>query len=151
MGVDIAERMLVQARGRDPQGEYHLVADGKLDQFEPGTFDFVSSLFTFDNIPSMKKKVALFRSLGQLLKDDGCILSMVSPPEIYFNEWASFSTRDFPENHTAASGDTVRIVMLDVEDKRPVEDIIWTDEDYLEVYQRGPGTDQNVPAIGVFN
>lgn len=26
--------------------------------------------------------------------------------------------------------------MLDVEDKRPVEDILWTDEDYHAVYRR---------------
>jgi hypothetical protein len=26
--------------------------------------------------------------------------------------------------------------MLDVEDKRPVEDILWTDEGYREVYER---------------
>ncbi len=27
-------------------------------------------------------------------------------------------------------------VERDVEDKRPVEDIIWADEDYLDVYER---------------
>jgi hypothetical protein len=26
--------------------------------------------------------------------------------------------------------------MLDVEDRRPVEDILWTDDDYQTVYQR---------------
>ena len=26
--------------------------------------------------------------------------------------------------------------MLDVEDRRPVEDILWSDEDYNEVYKR---------------
>jgi hypothetical protein len=26
--------------------------------------------------------------------------------------------------------------MLDVEDRRPVEDILWTEEDYHEVYRR---------------
>ena len=26
--------------------------------------------------------------------------------------------------------------MLDVEDRRPVEDILWTDEDYREVYRQ---------------
>jgi hypothetical protein len=36
----------------------------------------------------------------------------------------------------ARSGDKVRIVMLDVEDKRPVEDILCTDSDYQEAYHR---------------
>jgi hypothetical protein len=60
----------------------------------------------------------------------------VSAPEIYLHEWASFSTRDFPENRLAGTGDRVRIVMLDVEDRRPVEDILWTAEDYDEVHRR---------------
>jgi SAM-dependent methyltransferase len=136
VGVDIAEHMVAQARERDPQGEYRLVPDGDLSELAPGTFDLVLSAFTFDNIPTVERKVTLFQSLKRLLKDRGRIVSLVSSPEIYVNEWASFSTRDFPDNRTAASGDKVRIVMLDVEDKRPVEDILWTDEGYHEVYQR---------------
>lgn len=136
MGVDSAEHMLVRARELDPKGEYRLVPDGDLASLAGGTYDLVSSIFTFDNIPTMEKKVALFRSLAKLLNTGGRIVSLVSAPEIYVNEWASFSTKDFPENRTAKSGDTVRIVMLDVEDKRPVEDIIWSDADYDEVYRR---------------
>jgi len=74
--------------------------------------------------------------LKELLTRDGRIVSLVSSPLIYVHEWASFSTRDFPENRAAKSGDRVHIVMLDVEDRRPVEDILWTDEAYLEVYRR---------------
>ena len=136
VGVDIAEQMVVQARERDPQGEYGLVPDGDLSGLASGAYDLVLCAFTFDNIPTMKKKVALFQSLKHLLTDGGRIVSLVSSPEIYVNEWASFSTKDFPENRAAASGDQVRIVMLDVEDKRPVEDILWTDRDYHEVYKR---------------
>jgi len=136
VGVDIAEHMLVRARESDPQGEYRLVPDGDLGSLAPNTYDLVLSVFTFDNIPTMEKKVALFESLKQLLHSGGRIVSLVSAPEIYVNEWASFSTQDYPENRTAASGDKVKIVMLDVEDRRPVEDIIWTDEDDHEVYRR---------------
>ena len=66
------------------------------------------------------------------------MVNLVSSPQIYVHEWLSFSTRDNPENRDARSGDTVRIVMLDVEDKRPVEDILCTDEEYHETY-RGAG------------
>jgi ubiquinone/menaquinone biosynthesis C-methylase UbiE len=135
-GVDIAAPMLAQARERDPEGEYHLVPDGDLGGLQPDTFHLVLSAFTFDNIPTMEKKVALFRALKRLLKAEGHVVNLVSSPDIYVNEWASFSTKDFPENRTARSGDKVRIVMLDVEDRRPVEDILWTDEDYREVYRR---------------
>jgi len=75
-------------------------------------------------------------SLARLLRSGGRIVNLVSSPEIYVNEWASFSTKDFPENRTARCGDKVSIVMLDVEDRRPVEDILWTDEGYLDVYER---------------
>ena len=136
VGVDIAEQMIAQARIGDPQGEYHLMPDGDFAQLASGSYDLVLSVFTFDNIPTMEKKVALFRSLKHLLKDGGRIVSLVSSPEIYVNEWASFSTKNYPENDTAVSGDKVRIVMLDVEDSRPVEDILWSNEDYLEVYKR---------------
>lgn len=135
VGVDIAEQMLTLARKRDPNGDYRLVPEGNLDGFAPGTYDLVLSAFTFDNIPTMEKKVLLFQSPKRLLNRNGRIVSVVSSPEIYDNEWASFSTKDFPENQTAKSGDKVFIVMLDVEDSRPVEDIIWMDQDYHETYK----------------
>ena len=135
IGVDISEDMLTQARARDPQGDYRLIPDG-LHQFQNHAYDLVLSVFTFDNIPTLEKKVTLFTDLGRLLKKEGRILSVVSSPEIYTHEWASFTTKNFPENKSAKSGDKVRIIMTDVDDKRPVEDILWTDEAYREVYKR---------------
>ena len=64
------------------------------------------------------------------------MISLVSSPVIYVNEWASFSTRDFPENRDAHDGDTVRIVMLDVADSRPVEDVLCSEEAYEAAYGR---------------
>jgi ubiquinone/menaquinone biosynthesis C-methylase UbiE len=136
VGVDIAEPMLAQARERDPGGEYRLVEDGNLDGLAPATFDLILAAFTFDNIPTMEKKVSLFGSLGRTLNADGCIVNVVSSPEIYVHEWASFSTKDFAGNRAATSGDKVLIVMLDVDDGRPVEDILWTDDAYRETYRR---------------
>ena len=136
VGVDIARQMLARARAADPEGEYRLVPDGDLGGLAGDTYGLVLSAFTFDNIPTMEKKVALFRSLGRLIGPGGRIVNLVSSPEIYVHEWASFTTKDFPENRAAKSGDEVRIVMLDVEDQRPVEDILWTDESYREVYRR---------------
>jgi SAM-dependent methyltransferase len=135
LGVDISEPMLARARERDPAGAYRLVQDGDLAGVA-GPYDLVLCAFTFDNVPTMEQKIGLLSSLTRLLQPGGRIMNLVSAPEIYVNEWASFSTRDFPENRSARSGDTVRIVMLDVEDRRPVEDILWTDADYREVYQR---------------
>jgi len=66
------------------------------------------------------------RILARLLNSTGRIIHVVSRPEIYIHEWASFSTQDFPENRTAHTGDTVRIIVTDHADRRPVEDILWT-------------------------
>lgn len=135
VGLDISEAMLARARDRDPHGDYRLVPDGEVAGLPPDSYDLVLSAFTFDNIPTRDTKVALLSGLRRLLRADGRIVSVVSSPDIYVNEWASFSTRAFPENRNARCGDTVRIVMLDVDDRRPVEDILWTEEGYGDVYQ----------------
>jgi SAM-dependent methyltransferase len=134
VGVDCSRDMLERARAADPAGDYRWVGDGDLSALAGGTHGLVLSVFTFDNIPTRQKKVALFRQLGDLLAPGGRIVSLVSSPEIYLHEWASFSTRDYPENRKARSGDTVRIVITDIADARPVEDVVWTDESYREVY-----------------
>ncbi|HET8648193.1 MAG TPA: class I SAM-dependent methyltransferase [Vicinamibacteria bacterium] len=136
VGVDVSEPMLAQARERDPGGDYRLVPDGDLGGLPAGAYDLVLSAFTFDNVPTEEKKVRLFAGLGRLLRPQGRIVNLVSAPEIYVHEWASFSTRDFPANRAAGCGDKVLIVMLDVEDRRPVEDVVWTDEGYQAVYAR---------------
>jgi len=136
VGVDIAEDMIKKARELDPEGDYRLIEDGDFSQFTNNIFDLVLSVFTFDNIPTPEKKVRNFRELGFLLKNEGGIVNVVSSPEIYTHEWASFSTKDFPENKHAKSGDKVRIIQTGTEDKRPVEDVIWTDKYYQETYRK---------------
>jgi ubiquinone/menaquinone biosynthesis C-methylase UbiE len=136
LGVDISADMLKKARELDPKGDYRLIEEGDFSQFEDGAYDLVLSVFTFDNIPTMEKKVRNFKEFGRLLKDMGRIVNLVSSPEIYTHEWASFSTKDYPENKRAKSGDKVRIIQTDTEDKRPVEDVVWTDEFYQETYKR---------------
>ena len=136
VGVDISEDMLKKARELDPEGDYRPVEDGDLDQFKDETYDLAFSAFTFDNIPTMEKKVKNFVEFGQLLKNEGRVINLVSSPEIYTHEWASFSTRDFPENRKAKSGDKVRIIQTDTEDARPVEDVLWTDEYYQLTFRK---------------
>ena len=136
VGADISRAMLARARERDPAGTYHLLPGGDLGGMPSGAFDLVLSAFTFDNVPTLETKVALLAGLRRLLAPAGRIVNLVSNPEIYLHEWASFSTRDFPANREAKSGDRVRIVMLDVGDRRPVEDVVCTDADYRAAYAR---------------
>jgi len=126
--------MLDQARTLDPSGDYHIVRDNVADAFSPDSFDVTLAAFTFDNMPTAEKADAL-RILRILLAPSGCLLLVVSSPEIYVNEWASFSTRDFSENRHAADGDRVRIIMLDVPDRRPVEDVFCTDAHYRHLFE----------------
>jgi SAM-dependent methyltransferase len=134
-GVDIAEDMIRKARERDPSGDYRLVPGDDLSCLTPGAYDLVLSMFTFDNIAGSETKQRIFRDLGRLLTTTGKIVHVVSRPEIYWHEWASFSTRDFPENRGARSGDAVRIIVTDHADPRPVEDILCTDPSYREVFK----------------
>ena len=133
IGVDISELMLAQARGRDPQGDYRLVAEGSLAGFDSGTLDLILAAFTFDNVPTPQKTAAL-RELRRLLAPGGRLVVVVSSADIYCHEWASFSTRDYPANRSASDGDRVRIVMLDVPDRRAVVDILCSDSHYRELF-----------------
>ena len=133
-GIDISQDMLRIARATDPSGDYRVVPQDNLSEFSEGTFDLVLSAFTFDNIPG-EAKTRIFRDLAKLLKPNGTLVSIVSSPEIYSHEWASFTTKDFPENALARSGGVVRIIVTDHEDRRPVEDILWTEESYRGVYR----------------
>jgi SAM-dependent methyltransferase len=134
VGVDISEEMLREAIHRDPSGRYLLVPDGDLATLSTRQFHLVFCAFTFDNIPNQSKRVQLFRQLADLLKPRGRLINLVSAPEIYVNEWLSFTTQSYPDNRNANSGERVRIVMLDVADRRPVEDVLWSDADYRALY-----------------
>lgn len=147
-GVDVAEAMLAQARLRDPQGSYRLVSGDRPPEFPRGAYELVLAAFTFDNVPAATK-VSLLQALRGSLRPDGRIVIIVSTPEIYWHEWASFSTRAFPENRVARAGDRVRIVMLDVPDARPVEDILFPDAAYREVFAAaGLGVVQQLKPLG---
>ena len=136
IGVDISAEMLAKARAFDPDGDYRLVGDNGLQAFPPNSLDVVLSMFTFDNIPTVEKRVSLFCDLGSLLSPNGAIVCLDSTPELYINEWASFSTSSFIENRTATSGSIVRTIMNDVDDKRPVEDTFWTYGDYYGQFRK---------------
>jgi SAM-dependent methyltransferase len=134
IGVDISEAMLAQARTLDPAGDYRLVRNS-LREFAPLSFHVILAAFTFDNIPTDGAKADALSGLRTLLAPDGSLLLVVSSPALYVNEWASFSTRDFSENRQALDGHRVHIVMLDVPDRRPVEDVFCTDAHYRQLFE----------------
>jgi SAM-dependent methyltransferase len=133
-GVDISASMIERAQRMDPGGSYRLIEDSDFSDFEPGSFDLVFSAFAFDNISDATRRAGLLGGLRKLVNRDGRVMLLDSTPEIYTHEWASFTTSAFPENRAATSGDTVRIVMKDVVDQRPVVDFIWLHEDYLQLF-----------------
>lgn len=137
VGIDISAEMVARAREFDPSGDYRVIADGDFSVLEGSRFDLVLSAFTFDNIPSMAHKVRLFRGLSRLLAPRGRIVNLVSSPDIYTHEWASFSTAAYPANSQARTGDIVLIVNTAIADSRPVADVLWTDESYREVFEKG--------------
>lgn len=135
VGIDISPEMIHKAREIDPEGDYRMVAAADFAAQARGAYDLLLSMFTFDNIPA-PQKLPLFSQLRSLLKPEGELVHVVSSPDIYLNEWASFSTRAFPENRLAKSGDVVRIIVTDHEDARPVEDVLCTDEAYRDIFRQ---------------
>jgi ubiquinone/menaquinone biosynthesis C-methylase UbiE len=138
VGIDISTDMLARARHHDPAGDYRLVGDGDLSALvlAEGTFDLVLSMFTFDNVLG-EKKASLFTQIRRMLKPTGRAISVVSDPQIYYHEWASFSNVGFAEtNRLAKSGEKVKIIVTDHHDQRPVEDIVWTHESYCDDYDQ---------------
>ena len=133
-GIDVARSMVERAQSADPSGSYRVIADGTSSALRGRTFDLILSAFPFDNIPGVEHRSALLAGLRSMLAPDGRIVILGSTPEVYRNEWASFTTKDFPENLTAKSGDCVRVMMKDVGDSRPVVDLLWTHEDYLALF-----------------
>lgn len=136
VGCDIAHDMLARACAIDRRGDYRLTGDDSLRELDGEAFDLILAVFTFDNIPTAEKKVALLGQLAGLLAPNGRIVNLVSSPEIYVHEWASFTTKDFPENRRAGSGDRVRIIVKDIDDRRPVEDVLWTEGAYRDLYRQ---------------
>jgi SAM-dependent methyltransferase len=133
-GVDISPSMIELARKADPAGSYQLIEDGNFSGLTSDGFDLVLSAFAFDNVPGVARRVRLLRGLGELLRPRGRIIVLGSTPEIYTHEWASFTTRQFPRNREARSGDAVQIILKDVVDQRPVTDYLWSHEDYLRLF-----------------
>lgn len=127
--------MIRKARELDPTGDYHLVPGDDLSSFGSESYDLILAAFTFDNIAGHDNKVRILRDLRRLLNPKGRLVQIVSRPEIYLHEWASFSTKEFPQNRFAKSGDKVRIIVTDHADPRPVEDTLWTDEAYRQVFE----------------
>jgi len=134
IGVDISSSMIEMASKLDPDGKYVLVEDGDFRAFAPGEFDLILSAFAFDNIPDAGHRRELLCGLRALLTDEGRIIMLGSTPDIYRHEWVSFTTRDFPENSQAKGGETVQIVMKDVSDRRPIVDVVWFHQDYVNLF-----------------
>lgn len=135
VGLDISPQMVAVARDRDPDGDYRVIEDGDFSSLLQFGNDLVLSAFTFDNIPGHDRKVRIFSGLRRLLHSNGRLVNIVSTPEIYTHEWATFSTAAFSENAFARCGDVVRIITTDYSDSRPVDDILWPDEAYRTVYR----------------
>jgi len=135
VGLDISPEMVSIARDRDPDGDYRVIEDGEFSSLLQFGNDLVLSAFTFDNIPGHQRKVKLFSGLRRLLHSGGRLVNIVSTPEIYTHEWATFSTVAYPENAAAQCGDVVRIITTDYSDNRPVDDILWPEEAYRAVYR----------------
>jgi len=135
IGIDVSEAMIHKARELDPDGDYRIVTDGDYDEVGAGRHDLLLSVFTFDNIPGADRRTRLLGRLKRRLNGGGRIILLDATPELYGRDWASFTTSVFPENKSPRSGDIVKTIIEGIGDRRPVEDIFWTDADYREMFR----------------
>lgn len=139
VGVDIAAPMVERARALDPapgvEDRYMLIDDDPT-ALPSGPFDLVLAAYPFDNIPDPGHRVTLLAGLRRRLAPYGRLVLLASSPELYVHEWVTFTTRAYPENAAAGSGDPVRIAIKDGSDPRPVQDFRWFDTDYREAFRQ---------------
>lgn len=136
VGVDIAGEMVARARKADQGGDYRVLSGGDaLDSLEITSFALVLIAWAFDNIHERAEKRRALGDLRRLLDDDGTLILVASTPELYTNEWLSFTTSDYPRNFAAKSGDLVKIRIKGTRDERPYEDTFFTDADYRNLFE----------------
>jgi SAM-dependent methyltransferase len=136
VGVDVSSEMLGKARALDPGGRYERIGDGDLAGHPTAGYDLVLAAYPFDNIAGPERRVRLMEELRRIMMPTGRLVLVASTPELYVNEWATFTTAAFPENAGARSGERVRIVIKEGGDTRPIDDLIWFDADYRDTFRR---------------
>lgn len=132
-GIDVSAQMIAHAKNLDPSGKYTLVEEGDFSALGGQKFDVVTSVFTFDNIAGVEQRISLFRDIGSLLSEQGIAILIDANSAIYTSDTTSFYT-NYPENFKAQSGDPVKVAVKDIEDSRPVIDILWHEQDYYDQF-----------------
>jgi hypothetical protein len=79
--------------------------------------------------------VGLLAGIRRRLRPTGRLILIASTPELYTREWTTFTTAAYPQNALARSGDPVWIVIKEGGDDRPVQDLLWLDEDYRAAFR----------------
>jgi SAM-dependent methyltransferase len=136
VGVDISEPMVDKACEHQAEGDYRVITPGNLKDFLNDTFDLVLSIMPFDSIATMQEKIDTLVEISRVLKPGGWKILVASSHDIYLREWVSFSAVEFPENRSAKNGDTVRVFINELGDRRPIEDTLWTEEAYHNTFRR---------------
>jgi len=134
-GVDISPEMIAKAKIADPTGDYRLIPNDDFSKLPTNHYDLILCAFPFDNIAG-PMKVKLFREMRELVNKEGILVNVVSSPDLYTHEWTSFTSKEFTENRNAKNGDIVKVVVMDIDDRRPFDDVFWNDEAYRDVYQQ---------------
>jgi ubiquinone/menaquinone biosynthesis C-methylase UbiE len=130
-GVDTSQDMLAQALDKDPAGDYRLITSGHIP-FEEVTFDLVFSSFVFLEVSTLEEIGNILAEMKRVLKHDGSIVIVTSPPECYKGDWVSISY-DFPENEREIlSGEMMKLLIRGTEVE--LHDYYWTEDDYAQIF-----------------
>lgn len=128
IGVDISEKMLVEARKKDLKNTYYFIRE--IDDIPTvSKFDLILISFVFMEYSKKEDIASSLKKLAQRLSEKGKIIFIVCTEQFYNHNWLSINA-DFPENKSARSGQIVRVYLRDY--NMEVYDHLWTKIDYLD-------------------
>ncbi len=137
VGVDISREMLNHARGRDPEGAYHLIESAQLPNRYQDYFDVAIVTTVLTEISTKHEMVPILQAIYGALKTRGVVIISNCTADCYQNNWLSFQC-DFPENQHLVSGQSAK--MFFPREDFAIYDYFWTDQDYVEVFDQTPFT-----------
>ena len=134
IGCDISADMIKIAQEHELNEVFVHIPPADFDALENESFDLITAIYPFDNIPTREEKMKNLLGLENLLKPTGKMLILVTSSQLYVHEWESFTTQAWPENQNAKSGDPVQVAITTIGDNRPVTDILFTGGDYRALF-----------------
>lgn len=130
-GVDINEKMVMQARQSMPTGNFQVLKNGRIPA-EDEWYDFVFASWVLMEISSKEQLVATLSEVARVMKSGATFMAIVCSADFYNDDWLTENTQ-FEENKNLQSGCIVKMSFKEI--NLSLYDYFWSDDDYRQVIQ----------------